>query len=70
MPGGSPPLPPQRGRREGVAAPGGGGNGEVGGRIRMAGIYCNPNAGLFEVAMGMGLMGGNIAEEEKDGDKK
>ena len=34
-------------------------------RRRKAVLYCNPNAGLVEVATGMGLTGGNVAEEEE-----
>jgi len=40
----------------------------IGGKRRRAVLYCNPNAGLVEVATGMGLTGGNAVEEDKDGD--
>ena len=33
---------------------------------RRAVLYCNPNAGLIEVATGMGLTGGNVAQEDDD----
>ena len=37
--------------------------------LRRAVLYCNPNAGLVEVATGMGLTGGNV-DEDKDEEEK
>ena len=37
---------------------------------RRAVLYCNPNAGLVEVATGMGLTGGNVVEEEDEEEKE
>lgn len=34
---------------------------------RKAVLYCNPNAGLVEVAAGMSLAGGNVSPEEDNG---
>ena len=38
-----------------------GGNDSLSGDRRKAVLYCNPNAGLMEVASGMSLIGGNVA---------
>lgn len=37
------------------------------GRNEKAVMYCNPNAGLCEVATGMSLSGGNVAPEDESG---
>ena len=37
---------------------------------RRAVLYCNPNAGLIEVATGMGLTGGNVAQDDDDDDSE
>jgi len=55
------PLSPRKGRGEEI------GNGKnVGRKRRKAVLYCNPNAGLVEVATGMGLTGGNVADNIDD----
>lgn len=36
-------------------------------RSQKAVLYCNPNAGLIEVAAGMSLVGGNVPSAEADG---
>ena len=71
------PLSPRKGREEdermfgpGKAAAGGDGTdgGAAGAKKRKAVLYCNPNAGLVEVATGMGLTGGNVHDGD-DGDE-
>ena len=57
------PLSPRKGRGESV------GSGKNVGRKRKAVLYCNPNAGLLEVATGMGLTGGNV-DDDMDADNK
>ncbi|KAL3812117.1 hypothetical protein ACHAXA_009376 [Cyclostephanos tholiformis] len=57
------PLSPRKGRGEDI------GNGKNVGRKRKAVLYCNPNAGLLEVATGMGLTGGNVDDDIDDDDK-
>ena len=37
---------------------------------RRAVLYCNPNAGLVEVATGMGLTGGNVNNDKGDDEKE
>jgi len=37
---------------------------------RRAVLYCNPNAGLIEVATGMGLTGGNVAQDDDSDDSE
>ncbi|KAL7469222.1 hypothetical protein ACHAXS_009481 [Conticribra weissflogii] len=34
--------------------------------MRKAVLYCNPNAGLAEVATGLGLIGGNVEQDENE----
>lgn len=63
------PLSPRKGREEDVARaviPEQGNNVR---KKRKAVLYCNPNAGLVEVATGMGLIGGNVGSDE-DGEEK
>jgi hypothetical protein len=55
------PMSPRQGRDHSILPSGGGVK-----RGRKAVLYCNPNAGLAEVATGLGLIGGNTAEPEKD----
>jgi hypothetical protein len=59
------PLSPRKGRGEEII-----GNGKNVGRKRKAVLYCNPNAGLVEVATGMGLTGGNVDDSIDDDDEK
>jgi hypothetical protein len=42
------------------------GRGPVNPRNKKAVLYCNPNAGLIEVATGMSLAGGNVASDVDD----
>jgi len=55
------PLSPRKGREEDIAS-----NST---NKRRAVLYCNPNAGLVEVATGMGLTGGNVAQDKDDDEK-
>jgi hypothetical protein len=55
------PMSPRQGRDNSVLTSGGAKRG------RKAVLYCNPNAGLAEVATGLGLIGGNI-DPERDED--
>ncbi|KAL7533203.1 hypothetical protein ACHAXR_005101, partial [Thalassiosira sp. AJA248-18] len=76
------PLSPRKGRGGEPVSPfssvgggggggGGGDNNNVGGnKKRRAVLYCNPNAGLVEVATGMGLTGGNVDQDEDDDEKE
>lgn len=59
------PLSPRKGRDEVVPIVE---NGSRSSRKRKAVLYCNPNAGLFEVATGMGLTGGNVHDNDNNGD--
>ncbi|KAL7508514.1 hypothetical protein ACHAXN_005842 [Cyclotella atomus] len=58
------PMSPRQGRDHSILPSSGGGGVKKG---RHAVLYCNPNAGLAEVATGLGLIGGNT-EAEKDDD--
>ena len=68
------PLSPRKGRENSkLLTPlssivGSGGNNNVG-KKRKAVLYCNPNAGLVEVATGMGLTGGNVVEDDGKDDE-
>ena len=55
------PLSPRKGRDEDITS-----NSTY---KRRAVLYCNPNAGLVEVATGMGLTGGNVAQDKDDDEK-
>jgi len=55
------PLSPRKGRDEDIT------NNST--NKRRAVLYCNPNAGLVEVATGMGLTGGNVAQDKDDDEK-
>jgi len=55
------PLSPRKGRDEDITS-----NST---NKRRAVLYCNPNAGLVEVATGMGLTGGNVAQDKDDDEK-
>eukprot|EP00804_Cyclotella_cryptica_P024408 CCRYP_015867-RA/>CCRYP_015867-RA protein AED:0.16 eAED:0.18 QI:0/0/0.2/1/0.5/0.2/5/343/1127 len=57
------PMSPRQGRDGGVVSLSSSG----GGKGRKAVLYCNPNAGLAEVATGLGLIGGNVDQDKDDG---
>jgi hypothetical protein len=58
------PLSPRKDRNESIA---GTARADSIKKVRKAVLYCNPNAGLVEVATGMGLTGGNV-HKTNDGD--
>lgn len=61
------PLSPRKGRDDEIV----GGISSNIGKKRKAMLYCNPNAGLVEVATGMGLTGGNVdSGADSDDDKE
>ena len=55
------PLSPRKGREDIIMNTS---------KKRRAVLYCNPNAGLVEVATGMGLTGGNVDEGEDEEEKE
>lgn len=60
------PLSPRKDRNESVTSPLRRADGIN--KMRKAVLYCNPNAGLLEVATGMGLIGGNAHAINDDDD--
>lgn len=56
------PLSPRPGRDSGGISSSAGGR--KGGRKAV--LYCNPNAGLSEVSTGLGLIGGNVDQDDSD----
>ncbi|KAL7489548.1 hypothetical protein ACHAW6_015648 [Cyclotella cf. meneghiniana] len=57
------PMSPRQGRDGGVGLL----TSSDGKKGRKAVLYCNPNAGLAEVATGLGLIGGNVDQDKDDG---
>ena len=64
------PLSPRKGRGEDLVDNSSKNGSNNNNNKRRAVLYCNPNAGLVEVATGMGLTGGNVNYDKGDDEKE